>query len=558
MTLSATGEAAADEAEWTVPILPFGDEGGLTDAGGVEDEIALTVSVPKKAVTAALTIKGFPSLLALTVDSLDYLRGYPYGNTEQTASWLLAVASVRQALGELDREDEALRQAQGEALRQAQDEALSQELAQQGQTALWRLYRFQGDDGGWGWWENTEPSPYLTAQVVHSLIRAQKADLPVDEVVLERGIMALQDDLKDAEDPNLETYLLYVLTEAGKSSPALADSLPELQAELAPWARACWAMTTYTLGRADEASGLAADLAREARVTVGTAHWPERKAADELMAGEMSTTALALQALLQIAPDSPLIPKALDWLIRVQQDGHWRTPRETAAVVAALTDYLVIKGERTPDHHYQVLVNGQVVGSGDSTGENMALPVRFVVTNLVEGDNEVRLVKEGKERLHYALTLRYYWGQEDLESARSLGGPSLHREYFDPATGEPRVEYRLGDLIGVRLTVRVPEEMWYVVVEDPLPAGVKAIEGSLQAEPTPKNPVHFEGREEKVALFIQRVEAGEHVYSYLVRAAVPGRFRAMPALVYPAYEPNLWGRSAGGSLEVTSLTFKPK
>ncbi|HID63513.1 MAG TPA: hypothetical protein EYP49_12360, partial [Anaerolineae bacterium] len=143
MALSATDGAITDEAEWTVPILPFGGEGGLTDAGGVEDEIALTVSVPKKAITAALTIKGFPSLLALTVDSLDYLQGYPYGNTEQTASWLLAVASVRQALGELDREDEALRQAQGEAL--------SQELAQQGQAALWRLYRFQGDDGGWGW-----------------------------------------------------------------------------------------------------------------------------------------------------------------------------------------------------------------------------------------------------------------------------------------------------------------------------------------------------------------------------------------------------------------------
>jgi uncharacterized protein YfaS (alpha-2-macroglobulin family) len=173
MALSATGKAVADEAErcpepfdctqdalvkgLTVPILPFGDEGGLTDAGGVENEIALTVSVPKNAITAALTIKGFPSLLALTVDSLDYLQGYPYGNTEQTASWLLAVASVRQTLGELDREDEALRR--------AQDEALSQELAQQGQTALWRLYRFQGDDGGWGWWDDSGPSAFRVTTV---------------------------------------------------------------------------------------------------------------------------------------------------------------------------------------------------------------------------------------------------------------------------------------------------------------------------------------------------------------------------------------------------------
>jgi uncharacterized protein YfaS (alpha-2-macroglobulin family) len=566
MALSATGEAIADEAEqrpelvpsegysqreeYTVPILPFGDEGGLTDAGGVEDEIALTVSVPKNATTAALTIKGFPSLLALTVDSLDYLRGYPYGNTEQSASWLLAAASVRQALRELDQEDETL----------------SQKLAQQGQTALWRLYRFQSDDGGWGWWEDSGPSPYLTAQVVHSLIQAQKAGFLVDEVVLERGVRALQDDLKDIGDPNLETYLLCVLAEAGESSPTMADSLrrpgrvegSDRQGELAPWAQVCLAMTMHALGRADEASVLMADLAREARVTVGTAHWQERKLADEAMASEISTTALALQALLQIDPDSPLAPKTLDWLIRVQQDGHWRTPQETAAVVVALTDYLIVKGERIPDHRYQVLVNGQVVGSGVSTRENMAVPVKFVVTELLEGDNEVKLIKEGKERLHYALTLHHHWPRESLETARALGGPSLYREYFDPTTNEPQTEYGVGDLIGVRLTVGAPEEMWYVTVEDPLPAGVEAIEGSLEAESGQGSPIHFEKGEVKVALFIQRVEAGEHVYHYLARATVPGRFRSMPALVYPVYEPNLWGRSASELLQVESLTFAPK
>jgi uncharacterized protein YfaS (alpha-2-macroglobulin family) len=317
-------------------------------------------------------------------------------------------------------------------------------------------------------------------------------------------------------------------------------------------------MTMHALGRTDKASGLVGDLAHEAIVTVGTAHWQERTLADEAMVSDIGTTALALEALLQIDPDSPLVPKALDWLIRVQQDGHWRTPRETAAVVVALTDYLLIKGERTPNHRYQVRVNGQVVGSGVSTRENMAVPVKFVVTELVEGDNQVRLVKEGKERLHYALTLHHYWSRENLEPARALGGPSLDREYFDPVTGEPKTEYRVGDLIGVRLTVEAPEEMWYVIVEDPLPAGVEVVEGSLEAGSGQGGGIHFEGREERVALFIQRVEAGEHVYRYLMRATIPGRFRSMPALVYPVYEPNLWGRSASGLLLVESLTFAPK
>jgi uncharacterized protein YfaS (alpha-2-macroglobulin family) len=211
-----------------------------------------------------------------------------------------------------------------------------------------------------------------------------------------------------------------------------------------------------------------------------------------------------------------------------------------------------------PDHRYQVLVNGQVVGSGVSTGENMAVPVKFVVNELVEGDNEVKLIKEGKERLHYALTLHHYRSRESLEPTRALGGPSLGREYFNPVTGESKTEYRVGDLVGVRLTVEAPEEMWYVTIEDPLPAGVEAIEGSLKAESGQGRGIHFERREEKAALFIQKVEAGEHVYRYMVRAIVPGRFQSMPALVYPVYEPNLWGCSASGLLQVESLTFAPK
>jgi len=91
-----------------------------------------------------------------------------------------------------------------------------------------------------------------------------------------------------------------------------------------------------------------------------------------------------------------------------------------------------------------------------------------------------------------------------------------------------------------------------------LPAGVEAVEGSLETESGQGRAIHFERREEKAALFIQMIEAGEHIYHYLVRATVPGRFQSMPALVYPVYEPSLWGRSASGLLQVESLTFAPK
>src|SRR3546814_15132199 len=38
-----------------------------------------------------------------------------------------------------------------------------------------RLYAFQHDDGGWGWWKNDETDPFMTAYVIDGLTLEKKA-----------------------------------------------------------------------------------------------------------------------------------------------------------------------------------------------------------------------------------------------------------------------------------------------------------------------------------------------------------------------------------------------
>ena len=52
------------------------------------------------------------------------------------------------------------------------DEAALQEKIRAG---LDRLYSFQHEDGGWGWWETDDSHPFMTAYVVAGLAQAQAA-----------------------------------------------------------------------------------------------------------------------------------------------------------------------------------------------------------------------------------------------------------------------------------------------------------------------------------------------------------------------------------------------
>ena len=129
-----------------------------------------------------------------------------------------------------------------------------------------------------------------------------------------------------------------------------------------------------------------------------------------------------------------------------------------------------------------------------------------------------------------------------------------------------------GDVIRVKITLVAPNDLHYLVLEDPLPAGCEAIDRSLattsvvtegpELERTDReNPWgrygwgwwwfrHSELRDEKVALFADYLPRGTYEYTYLIRASVPGEFLTLQTMAYEMYFPEVWGRSDGGTFSV--------
>ena len=136
---------------------------------------------------------------------------------------------------------------------------------------------------------------------------------------------------------------------------------------------------------------------------------------------------------------------------------------------------------------------------------------------------------------------------------------------------------RIGEVIQVNLTIIAPHDLYYLVVEDMLPAGAEAIDTSLDTtslldqDPALRRQTgrsedvyaydfywwwwnwysRTEMRDEKTVLFATYLPRGTYEYTYLIRASLPGQYGVIPAHAYEMYFPEVFGRSDGGAFAIT-------
>jgi alpha-2-macroglobulin len=126
----------------------------------------------------------------------------------------------------------------------------------------------------------------------------------------------------------------------------------------------------------------------------------------------------------------------------------------------------------------------------------------------------------------------------------------LVRRYYElaPIQKDGRIVYREtpfggsaspGDLLLVRLTAAGSNDWRYLMVEDPLPAGVEPVQQrdlyTLERRQSFWDGSRREYRDDRVVFFQQAFGDGRYEYVYLLKVTTPGTFRAMPARIAAMY-----------------------
>ena len=577
MTFFAVGDGFSDASKPSlanengqIPVYRYtapdtvGTAGLIRNTGSKTEGIALPSRI--QAESGTITIKVDPSLAVSIIDSFDYLKNYKHQCIEQTVSRFLPNAITYKALKDLG----------------IQDPELEAKLVVALTEGLTILEREQNPDGGWGWFSGMKSSYLVTAYAALGLIEAREAGFTIDESMLMRALSYVQDDLiRPTIDTtpwqlNRQAFYLYVMSRDGRGDKSRYDDLFEHRLDMSYMGRAYFLMAYVELfPEAGEISDLTSDLTSAAILSATGAHWEEDYNDWWNWSSDTRTTALVLSALTRVEPESDLLANAVRWLMIARDGDHWTTTQETVWSVIGLTDWMVITGELQGNYDYNISINRELQTEGTVTpetvreGATIEIPISELSTDEL---NRLTIARgEGEGVLYYTTHMNLRLPAAEAEAINR--GINVQREYFlndDPDT--KITSAHIGDTITVRVTMTLTQDVYYFVLEDPIPAGTEGVNTSLlttsqevegpnlQSQYRRYNPYWYWGwwwfdrtemRDEQVNLYADFLPRGTYVYTYQLQATTPGEFQTMPSHAYAFYMPEVFGRTDGSLFTIT-------
>ncbi|MCE5258156.1 MAG: Ig-like domain-containing protein [Chloroflexi bacterium] len=564
LKLSAAGGGYQDAVELSLPVYHPSSPEVVGTAGEVEQTIVELIHLPEgiDRSLGSLTVQVDPSLAAGMRSGLKYLETYEYACIEQIISRFLPNLAIYYAQTKLGIAPDGAY------------ETLPDEIA----VALQQVYAQQNPDGGWGWWYGETSDPVLTAYVLQGLTRVKESDFAVEPYVFQRTVDFLVNWLADQHVEtrqlnNQKAEVLYALAEAGSGDVGRTVALYSQRSDMALYAQARLAVALSILVPDDSSrpQTLLDNLVGQAVLSAGGVTWQEAPGDKAGLSSDTRSTAIILRALIRLDPNNALIPNTVRWLMTARSEGHWPTTQETASAILALTDYMVYTGELNPDYTYEVSLDGALLTEAavDSTTVSDSFTQQVPITELQDVNPLVLEKSAGAGALYYNAYMKYYLPAAELQPLNR--GLVVQRQYW--AESAPGVDITTGSInqiITVKLTLIVPHDVYYVYLEDPIPAGAEIVDTSLHTTRQIEDPyyekiggeeapadtldrwiwgwswaTHTELRDNKVVLFAGALARGTYEYTYQLRCTTAGEYQVMPAQAYEMYQPDRFGRTAG-------------
>ncbi len=597
-----------DAVELSIPVnLPATTEAFAT-YGVTSDSVSQPVLPPSNALRSFGGLEMSFSSTALTgmEDAVKYLINYPWECVEQTASRVMPIFALRKILpafrllGKRNEDgDQYLVKVPARFLKRHRGKkraAIEREylefLARDGIAKLLSNQRY---DGGFGYWGGSARTwPYPTAYATYALLRGRQAGYRVPDAALAKAARYLSNFLNYSHwwskyhwyySWTMRAMAAWVLSEM-KDQPyvgsyvkrrmKLKKHLAELFKERKKLPLFAKAMLLSAIHRVNGRTGQHAELRRllnnaAIQDTPYKVHYREQatESLRLLMHSESRTDAIVLSALMEVQPSHPLVPKIVRGLIEARVRGKWETTQANAYALVALSAYYKHFEKMVPDYRLRVWLGEGYIGQTAFRGRTMRVveqkvPMSFIQT---QGRKPLIIEKQGKGKLYYRLGLRY--APKSLRLAPEEQGFSVQREY-EPVEGKDTVvklpggRYRIqaGKYVRVRLRIVVPSRRYFVAVDDPLPAGLEAVDLNLRTSASSrlagkaKSKIydfhswyaffafsHKEKRDDRVVLFSDRLPSGVYEYTYLARATTIGTFVVPPLKAAEMYHPEVFGRN---------------
>ncbi len=485
-------------------------------------------------VQVLLTLSGSPFLKM--GGGLNYLLRYPYGCIEQTSSGVMPLAALR------------------DLIRQGFIAHLSLEKTDKFLTkGVARLLSMQTDDGGFGYWPgNLRPHRWGSIYALTALTQARAAGMDVPAQALDRALAYLKRILSekpgtdDQKADTLKAYAIYLLAHHQRLTKA---QFRKLYNRLDKLAREAALLVLWSGWK----SNLLTDMpALQAKARAWLTRQPERNRGVAFSA-RYREPAIALLTATALLPDDPFTGRQAKRLMDgIGRNGIWSSTSDTGWSLMALGRYFTgqpFAGKPAEIHVEQAGQPARTVRLAPRGHETMAIdPGTFIQ------QPRLTLSRPGAGQMVYMLSLRF--PRVDWAATGYANGFTIHKTVTN-TDGSPAI--KVGDVVKVKLLIDIGDRNDFIVLDDPLPAGLVAINSAIKTEeavgPQARHsawsdwdpdsgtyrfvPNYFEIRDDRVLAFKNRAWRGTYHYEYFARAVISGEFVLPSTKVQLMYAPDV-------------------
>ena len=514
----------SDGEERTVPLYPIGAEMVSGELILLDEETEGLMTDFVRPERGDVTLRFYGNRLERLLNDLDHVINYPYACTEQTASRLIGLLSLKR-----------IRTAEGRPF--GREREVKKMIA--------RLMQLRRTDGGYGWWPNSpNASPWITLHVYRALNMADDEGYAIgSRSALERYLLSIAPSLDGSPKtpsrrPNFRLQILLAIAEAG-NPPTDAEML-SLDTLPTP--------SHYELlgtARLHQLRGDTVNVERlldsATQMAAGGMYWGEDvfRRYRQPLGNRLASTLLA-HRVLRSAGRTGEADRAVAYLLGNRTGGPRAGQQpllgtntlESAHLLTELLPELMVDGK--------VSVPRVRLSSPTLDTTVAAFPQQHVVP--AAEISAVKLARSGSGPLAVSVYQRWF---ERNPTPASAGFTVTSR--FTDARHRALDYLTLGETAYLEVTVTVAEEADYVLVEIPIPAGCSYADREEARGP---RAVHREYRRDRVAIFCDRLPAGEYVYRVALAPRFGGRYTVNPVGVEMQYLPVVRGMGAAREVEV--------
>ncbi|MBN1907319.1 MAG: large extracellular alpha-helical protein [Deltaproteobacteria bacterium] len=266
-----------------------------------------------------------------------------------------------------------------------------------------------------------------------------------------------------------------------------------------------------------------------------------------------------------------------------KQNGRWENTQENIFCMNALIEFSQAYENQKPDMTIIAKLGQETMGKTEfmNVRDKPVELSRPIKENDIGRKTAITIEREGEGRLYYSAGMTYAPIKPNREPVNA--GIDIKREYAVERNGEwvllkSPMEIKRGELVRVDLFVSIPVARNFLVVSDPVPGGLEPVNSDLatssivDADKGNYKPAggswwfqygdwfsygisrwsfyHRELRHHAAIFYSEYLPAGNYHLSYTAQAIASGEFTVIPTHAEEMYDPDVFGKSSAGILNV--------